>query len=73
MGCERFSFDFMYSGTQNGAWKDRKAAVLGVGFDGQGAQSVELSLIAKQTLGNATWEMVGHAWNAFSFQRMSYN
>jgi len=44
-----------------------------VWFAGRGAQSVELSLIAKQTLGNTVWEMVGHAWNAFSFQRMSYN
>ena len=67
MGCNRFPFDFMYSGTQDGAWKDGKAVVLGLGFDGKGAQSVELSLMAKQTLGNTTWGMVGHAWKFFQF------
>jgi len=58
----------MYSGTQNGAWKNRKVVVLGLGFDGQGAQCVQLSLIAKQILGNATW---GNGWARMEYLQFS--
>jgi hypothetical protein len=48
----------------NGAWKDGKSVRM---VCWSRAAICGIVLTAKQTLGNTVWEMVGHAWNAFSF------